>query len=138
MNIYLSIKYHPDVSNRPLIEAICAALTAAGHEVTCIARDLEQWGAVTFPPGELMRRSFQAIDRADLVLVELSEKGVGLGIEAGYAHGQGVPIVVIAQTGADISTTLRGIAARVFFYANPAEVAPFVLANLGNRSPRNT
>lgn len=138
MHIYLAIKYHPDALNRPLIEAISAALAAAGHQVTCVARDLEEWGAVSFAPDELMRRSFQAIDRADLVLVELSEKGVGLGIEAGYAHAQGIPIVVVAQRGADISTTLQGIAAQTFFYTDPAEVAALALTDIAERSPRST
>jgi hypothetical protein len=128
MQLYLAIKYYPDARNRPLIEAITAALAAAGHSTVCVARDLETWGAEHFAPDELMRRSFHLIDAADLVLVELSEKGVGLGIEAGYAHGQGIPVVVAARTGADISTTLAGIAAQLLFYDDPTELAALLLA----------
>jgi len=119
MKLYLAIKYYADQRNRPLIEAIAAAATAAGHSTVCVARDLEAWGATHFPADELMRRSFQLIDAADLVLVELSEKGVGLGIEAGYAHAQGIPVVVAARKGADISTTLAGIANQLIFYEEP-------------------
>ncbi len=129
MQLYLAIKYYPDARNRPLIEAITAALAGAGHSTICVARDLEQWGAKHFAPDELMRLSFQLIDRANLVLVELSEKGVGLGIEAGYAHAQGIPVVVAARTGADISATLQGIATQVLFYDDPTILGDAILAS---------
>ena len=63
-----------------------------------------------------MQKSFEAIDACDLVIVDLTEKGVGIGIEAGYAYARHIPIVTIAQTGSDISETLRGISDEVWFY----------------------
>lgn len=125
MQAYLAIKYHPDHRNRPRIEAISAALAQCGYETVCIARDVEAWGAVHLAPEALMRASFAALAASDLLVVELSEKGVGIGIEAGYAHAKGIPIVAIAQRGADISTTLRGISQRVHWY-DPDDVAALV------------
>jgi nucleoside 2-deoxyribosyltransferase len=113
---YIAIKYHPDNSNRPHIEQISEALARNGIESVCVARDLERWGEVHFPPGDLMKKSFAAIDACDLMVVDLSEKGVGVGIEAGYAHARGIPILTIARAGADISTTLQGISQEVFWY----------------------
>ena len=49
-------------------------------------------------------------------MVDLTEKGVGLGIEAGYAYAKQIPIVVIARKGSDISATLQGIAKKLFLY----------------------
>lgn len=63
-----------------------------------------------------MQRSFAAIERCDFVVVDLSEKGVGLGIEAGYAYAKGKPIATLAQEGCDISTTLSGISTHVDRY----------------------
>lgn len=120
MLVYLAIKYHGDQRNRPKIEAITDALGRRGIEVTCVVRDVEQWGAVTLEPMELMRRAFDAIDEADVLLVDLTEKGVGLGIEAGYAHARSVPIVTIAEEGADISTTLRGVSHSILRYSGAA------------------
>ena len=116
MKAFLSIKYHADHHNRVRIEAIAAAFEARGFETTCIARDVERWGQLKFDARELMRRTFAAIDTSDLVVVDLTEKGVGVGIEAGYAHAKNIPVVTIAQTGADISDTLRGISCVVFLY----------------------
>jgi nucleoside 2-deoxyribosyltransferase len=125
LKTYLAHKYHPDGRNRPLIEALSACLEKHGFETFCVFRDLEDWGQVTFNPAELMRRSFQAIDISDLVVVELSEKGVGVGIEAGYAYARQIPIVTLARQGADISDTLRGISAQLLVYANWADVDTF-------------
>lgn len=127
MDIYLAIKYYPNGENRALIEQLCGLLETAGHGVTCVVRDVEAWGANEFSPSELMHRSFQALEMADFVLLEFSEKGVGLGIEAGYAHAQGIPVVVVARQGSDISTTLQGIAQQVYFYQEPSEIATLVL-----------
>lgn len=127
MQIYLAIKYDPRGENRPLIEEICGHLTSQGHQVTCVVRDIEKWGAITYVPAELMRLSLRAIDNADLVLVEFSEKGVGLGIEAGYAHAQGKPMIVVARQGSAISTTMQGIADQVIFYERPAALAALAL-----------
>jgi 2'-deoxynucleoside 5'-phosphate N-hydrolase len=134
MKIYLAIKYHADQQNRGVIEGIAAALTAQGHEIFCVARDLEQWGAMTFAPDMLMRHSFAAIRAADVVLVEFTEKGVGLGIEAGYAHANGIPVVTIARPGADISETLRGIATTVFLYTNYAALTRLPLPTSSRQS----
>lgn len=127
MQLYLAIKYHADHHNRTAIEAMTAVLAAQGHMVFCVARDLEQWGAVSFAPAALMRLALQAIDAADVVLVDLTEKGVGLGIEAGYAHANGIPVVTIAPAGADISATLRGITTQLFFYTDYADLVQLPL-----------
>jgi nucleoside 2-deoxyribosyltransferase len=79
-----------------------------------------------------MARSFEEIDSSDLVVVDLTEKGVGLGIEAGYAHARGIPVVTIARQGADISQTLRGISAQVLWYEGRDDLKR-VVGKIGNR-----
>lgn len=116
MRVYLAAKYHADGRNRPLVEAILEGLEAAGHKTIFVQRDLERWGEVVLLPTELMRQSLSLIATCDLVLVELSEKGVGVGLEAGYAYALGKPIVTIARTGADVSETLWGISSCAVHY----------------------
>lgn len=118
MKAFLSIKYLSDHRNKNRIQAISSALKQNGIDSVCIARDVEKWGAVAFEPDELMSRTFQEIDGCDWVIVDLSEKGVGVGIEAGYAHAKKIPLITIANQGADISETLRGISRHVFVYAD--------------------
>ena len=116
MKAYISIKYHDDNANQDTIERISSALVQSGFETVCIARDIEKWGLVKYDARELMRKTFEEIASSDVVVVELTEKGVGVGIEAGYAHAKGIPVVAIARRGADISATLRGISDAVLHY----------------------
>ena len=116
MKAYIAIKYHADHSNRERIEGISAALERQGLETVCITRDLEKWGAVQFDSGTLMQRTFDEIDTSNVVIVDLTEKGVGVGIEAGYAFAKHIPVVTIARKGSDISETLRGISQEILLY----------------------
>ncbi len=116
MKAYLAIKFYADGQNRDVIEGITAVLAQQGIETICVVRDLEKWGKIHYSPDVLMQKSFHEIDHSDMVIVELSEKGVGLGIEAGYAYAKGIPIITIARIGSDISETLRGISQDIFFY----------------------
>ncbi len=130
MKIYLAAKYYEDHSNRPLIDSISASL--ASENIICInmARDHERWGECRFSPEELMRLTFKEIDDSQAVVIEFSEKGVGLGIEAGYAFAKNIPIIVVAPIDADISGTLRGIAKAVISYSSPYEIGPIVKQTL--------
>ena len=122
MKAYLAIKFHGDCKNRETIEKISESLQNAGFNSVVMIRDYEKWGKVKFAPEELMKHTFKLIDESELLVVEFSEKGVGLGIEAGYACAKNKPVIVIAKRDSDISTTLRGISKNVFFYDEPEEL----------------
>jgi len=122
MKAYLAIKFHENCKNRELIEQISESLQNAGFNSVVMIRDYEKWGKVKFTPEELMKLTFKLIDESELLIVEFSEKGVGLGIEAGYAYAKNKPIIVVAKKDSDISTTLRGISKEVFFYDKPEEL----------------
>ncbi|MCA9980147.1 MAG: nucleoside 2-deoxyribosyltransferase [Anaerolineales bacterium] len=128
MKAYLAIKYHQNQENREAIERISAALAHHGLETVCVVRDLELWGEVCFTAVELMQKSFTALETSDVIIVELTEKGVGVGIEAGYAAAKGIPIITIASAGADISDTLQGISHAVLSYAHVDDL-PALLAH---------
>lgn len=125
MKAYIAIKYHEDCRNRRLIEEISAALEKNGIGTSCIIRDFERWGAVKFSPQTLMREAFTWIDSSDLIIIELTEKGTGLGIEAGYAYAKKIPIITIAKKGSDISKTLQGISDKIFVYERVDELVGF-------------
>ena len=88
MKAFISIKYREDNSNRDCIGKISSALEQNGFETVCIARDIERWGQVELSPQELMQRTFTEIASSHLIVVDLTGKGVGLGIEAGYAYAK--------------------------------------------------
>ena len=119
---YLGIKFHEDNRNKGQVESIRAALQDEGVQTVCIARDVEKWGEVSLSSRELMRISFDEIDESDFVILEMSEKGVGLGIEAGYAVARNIPLIILIKHGLKLSNTMQGIATMVIPYSHPAEV----------------
>ncbi len=122
MKVYLAIKYHEDNSNEDLILKLLKELESAGIETISVMRDFEQWGKVKYAPKELMELSFEQIDSCDALILEFSEKGVGLGIEAGYCFAKKIPIFLVAKQGAEISETLQGIIKDVCFYHELSEL----------------
>lgn len=125
MRAYIAIKYHEDGRNRHTIQKISSAFEKTGFETVCIFRDIEEWGQVHLDPVELMKRTFECIDSSDIVVIDLTEKGVGLGIEAGYAFANKIPVITIAHDGADISTTLEGISQKIYIYTDLDDLTEF-------------
>ena len=119
---YLAIKHHPGNQNRLLIEELAVILHQAGWSSHVVVRDLEDWGRITFTPRELMERSLKLLSTCDLCVAECTEKAVGVGLEAGYAHAKGIPIILLARQGTRISTTLSGIASEIIFYDSVGEL----------------
>jgi nucleoside 2-deoxyribosyltransferase len=125
MKVYLGIKFHPDNRNRDRIDLLSQVLDSCGFETVCMRRDIEQWGDVHFSAHELMTKTFEAIRSCHLTVIELTEKGVGLSIEAGYAYAQHIPVITIARAGSDISSTLQGISRDIYLYRSAADLRRF-------------
>ncbi len=118
MKVFISIKYHEDSANRERIDTLCNLARRHGMEPGCMPAQISQAGLSSPDAQELMRRTFLELRVSKLVIVDITEKGVGVGIEAGYARARGIPIATIAETGSEISETLAGISDRVFYYEN--------------------
>ena len=120
---YFGIKFYEDNRNKDLIDSLVARLRSEGLELICMASDVEKWGAVRLSAKELMCRTFEEIDKSDLVILEMSEKGVGLGIEAGYAVAKGKPVIVFISERQELSGTMQGIADTVITYNHPQDIS---------------
>ena len=131
---YFGIKFYEDNRNRDEINSISVALQDDGIQTVCIARDVEKWGDVTLSSQELMRITFEEIDKSDFVILEMSEKGVGLGIEAGFAVARNKPLIVLIKQGLKLSNTIQGIANIIIPYSQPNEIKISVHNNLLQKS----
>lgn len=122
MKAYIGIKYYKDYRNKIVIDELSSVLQKRGYETICIVRDIQNEGQSKYSPSELMKLTFEKIDICNLVVIDLTEKGVGLGIEAGYAYAKGIPIITIAKRGSDISETLEGISKETILYNNIQDI----------------
>lgn len=131
LNVYLGIKFHTDYSNRIRIECIMKAIAESNCQGRCLVFDDDaQSSKHPHHAFELMQRAFSNIDESQIVIIDATEKGVGIGIEAGYAFAKGIPILTIAEKDAHISETLCGISTLVGTYANPRSLRDLLLSSI--------
>jgi nucleoside 2-deoxyribosyltransferase len=62
------------------------------------------------------------IRRCDIFIAETSKKGIGIGVEAGYAKAKGKPVIYIRQKDAEHSTTVGGISDFQIFYVDTIDL----------------
>ena len=121
---FMSLKFDAGEDDKKKIDDLTNALLLAGIENVVMARDVEKYGKAVLPEGtKLMPNyAFPTMKKCDMLIVEFSEKGVDLGIGAGYAYAIGLPIYVIAKTGSDISLTMKNLAKEIIFFDNINEL----------------
>ena len=56
----------------------------------------------------MMAQAFLDIGQSDFLIAETSDKGIGIGIEVGYARAKQKPIIQLRQATAEHSTTVSG------------------------------
>lgn len=106
MKAYISVS----LSKRKFLEA----------EIAAIKDKLKTFGITSFlfvdqykfssaEEKQMMEQAMTDIDCCDMLIAETSDKGIGIGIEAGYAKAKGKTVIYLRQADAEHSTTLSGI-----------------------------
>ena len=72
----------------------------------------------TADDNKLMNDALSKVNESDMLIVELSNKSVGVGIEAGYAKAKGKPIIYLHKQETELKQTMNGIADEVVTYEN--------------------
>ena len=67
---------------------------------------------------EMMTIVFEEIDSSNFIIVELTKKGIGVGVEVGYAFAKQIPIIYIKRKDANHSTTVKGCSDYSIEYEN--------------------
>ncbi len=71
---------------------------------------------------EMMLQAIADIDHCDILIAETSYKGIGIGIEVGYAKAKRKPIIYLRHKNAEHSTTVSGISDFQLIYENIADL----------------
>jgi nucleoside 2-deoxyribosyltransferase len=58
---------------------------------------------------EMMQQAMLSIDSCDLLIAETTDKGIGIGVEVGYAKAKGKRVIYIRNKNGEHSTTASGI-----------------------------
>lgn len=122
MRFFIGIKYDKSGDNRFFVEQLMEELVNRGHSIEVLSTNSVAGPTSEEGTAELMQSSFSRIDESDALIIEFSRKGVGLGIEAGYAYAIGKPVYVIAFSDSTIPKTLSSIATEIVYYKNLDEL----------------
>jgi nucleoside 2-deoxyribosyltransferase len=127
---YLSISYSHHASLHPEIDAIRKLLLSHAIDLFVF---VERYRFSAEQEKEMMQQAFADIDRADLLIAEVSHKAIGVGIEIGYAIGRDKPVIYLRNASAGHSTTAGGSAKHSIVYENTQDLSEklgFVLSGL--------
>lgn len=71
---------------------------------------------------EMMQQAMTDISNCDVLIAELSEKAIGVGIEVGYAKAQRKPVIYVRHASTEHSTTASGISDYSIVYSSPHDL----------------
>lgn len=72
---------------------------------------------------EMMAQATHDISVSSLLIAEMSEKAIGVGLEVGYAVALHIPILYIKNEEAEYSKTVGGVSAKVLSYKDAQDLA---------------
>jgi nucleoside 2-deoxyribosyltransferase len=121
---YLALSFEDREKHRSLITTLRQALEQQGWQTLAPVFD---WNESVTDYSDLMNKAFLAIRNSKVIVAELSNKSVGVGIEIGYAKSLQIPIIYIKDKSAPLSTTASGTADYYYEYENPDQVVSYIL-----------
>jgi 2'-deoxynucleoside 5'-phosphate N-hydrolase len=71
---------------------------------------------------QMMEQAMVDIDNCDILIAETSDKGIGIGIEVGYAKAKGKLLIYLRQIDAEHSTTVSGISDHKIVYVDTIDL----------------
>lgn len=108
--IYFAASYSHKAEFFPLYKA----LKSAGFTVVAPIFDYQSKTNINYKT--LMNHAFNTIGGSNLLVADCSYKEIGIGIEAGYAKAQNIPIFYLQLKGTPLSTTVYGTCTKHLVY----------------------
>lgn len=106
MRAYISVSYSKIHSLRNILNCISATLNENNIEPFIFC---DHYTFDITDEQAMMQQALADIDHCDLLIAEVSDKAIGIGIEAGYAKGKQKPVLYLRQKDCEHSSTLSGI-----------------------------
>ena len=115
MQAYISISFSKRKELEKEVQAIKNALQKCGVSGFVFV-DEYQFSAKQ--EKKMMQNAIEDIEKSAILIAETSEKGIGIGIEVGYAKAKNIPVIYVRNSSSEHSTTVSGIADFKIIYEN--------------------
>ncbi|MGE5108787.1 MAG: nucleoside 2-deoxyribosyltransferase [Sphingobacteriales bacterium] len=106
MTAYISVSY----SKRKLIDKELNAITDTLNKFKIVPFIfVDNYKFDLTQERQMMQQAMKDIDNCSILIAETTDKGIGIGIEVGYAKAKNKPVIYVRQKNAEHSTTVSGI-----------------------------
>ena len=105
LTAYLGISKSNRVHFDKEIESIRKCLSVYSVDLEVF---VDKYDFTTEQEQEMMDLAFDEIEKCNIMLVEVSKKAIGVGVEAGYAKARAKPIIYLRRKDTSYSTTIGG------------------------------
>ena len=119
MQAYISISFSKRKELEKEVQAIKNALQKCGIS-GFVSVDEYQFSAKQ--EKKMMQNAIEDIEKSAILIAETSEKGIGIGIEVGYAKAQKIPVIYVRNSKSEHSTTVSGIADFSIIYSDEKDL----------------
>ena len=107
MQAYISISFSKRKELEKEVQAIKNALQKCGISGFVFV-DEYQFSAKQ--EKKMMQKAMEDVEKSAILIAEVSEKGIGIGIEVRYAKAKNIPVIYVRNSSSEHSTTVSGIA----------------------------
>ena len=97
MRAYISVSYSRRKNIKDVLNVITEVLQDTGIIPFVF---IDAYSFSTSEEKQMMAKAMLNIDSSDLLIAEVSDKAIGIGVEAGYAKAKGKPIIYLRHTDA--------------------------------------
>jgi 2'-deoxynucleoside 5'-phosphate N-hydrolase len=131
MQAYIAISYNKRKELQPVLDAIKEVLDQ--HSITPFVF-ADNYNFNPSQEKEMMQAAFAAIDKCEMLIAEVSDKAIGIGIEVGYAKAKNKTIVYLRAIGAEHSTTVGGTTDCTIIYNSTVDLKSRLKSFLHSRN----
>ena len=117
---YLSIGYQSRKWLTPEIDMLREVLEA--QDITLFIF-IDNYHFANHEEKQMMQSACREIDQSDLLIAEVSEKAIGVGIEIGYAVALKIQVIYVRNLLSEHSTTASGSANYTIIYQNTTDIS---------------
>ena len=119
MRAYISVGYSKRKVLAEEVNAIKETLLTSKIEPIVF---VDEFRFTTLQEKEMMVKALRSIDDCDILIAEVSDKAIGIGVEAGYAKAKGKTVIYLRNKTAEHSTTVSGIGDFSLIYNDVADL----------------
>ena len=119
MRAYIAVSFAKHSALQPILNTLKEALAAAGIIPFVF---VEHYRFKPMQEKQMMDTALQEIAQSNMLIAEVSDKAIGIGVEAGYARAMNKTLLYLRRGDCAHSTTVAGISDYSIIYTDGADL----------------